>query len=210
MKFEKERVETAAVMRRLYDRGLTTCSGGNVSVRIDENTVAITPSASDKSIVQAEDIALISLGGALITEDIKVSIETGMHLAVYRQRKDIGALVHAHPLHATLFTASHKKLRTDIIAEARFLLGEPQWAPYAIMGSETLAQIVAKAFSGKETGVVLMENHGVITAGDNLFRAYDRLEVLESAAKMTILGNDLGGMNYLSRERLKEIDELSS
>lgn len=209
MIFENERRETAAIMRRLYERGLTTCSGGNVSVRVDESTVAITPSASDKAAVQAEDIAIVSLDGKVLTDDKKVSIETGMHLAVYRKRVDIQALVHAHPLHATLFTATHRKLRTDIIAEARFLLGEPQWAPYALMGSDQLAAIVADAFSQESTRVVLMENHGVITAGNDLFRAYDRLEVLESAAKMTLLGENLGGLNYLPEDRLREIDQLS-
>lgn len=208
MKFEKERHEAAAIMRRLYDKGLTTCSGGNVSVKVDETTVAITPSSSDKAIVQADDMALVDLDGNNLTADKKVSIETGMHLAVYKRREDIRALVHAHPLHATLFTASVEKLRTDIIAEARFLLGEPGWAPYGLMGTDDLAQRVSEAFSQIQTRVVLMENHGVICAGDNLFRAYDRLEVLESAARMSLMGDMLGGMKYLSAERLKEIDQL--
>lgn len=210
MRYGEEREETAAIMRRLYDRGLTTCSGGNVSIRISDDIVAVTPSALDKGSVRAEDIVLTDLEGNPLEKGKKTSIETGMHLAIYRERSDIRGIVHAHPLHATFFTASEIKLRTDIIAEARYLLGEPVPAPYALMGTEELAESAAAAFSDRNTRAVLLENHGVITAGDTLFKAFDRMEVLEAAARMTWMGEVTGGLNRLSRGRLREIDQLSS
>lgn len=209
MKYEREREETAATMRRLYERGLTTCSGGNVSLRIEDNIVAITPSSTDKAYIQPGDIAVVDLAGNILSGSKKTSIETAMHLSVYRARKDIRALVHAHPLHATFFTASGQRLRTDIIAEARFLLGEPVLAPYALMGTEALAESVAEAFKNEKTRAVLLENHGVMTSGDSLFRAFDRMEVLEAAAMMTWMGEISGGLRHLSSDRLEEIDQLS-
>lgn len=209
MLYKSECEETAYIMGRLYERGLTTCSGGNISCRVDENTIAITPSGKDKARLKPEDIALVTLDGQSLSEDKKLSIETEMHLAVYRIREDVKALVHAHPIHASFYTASSLKLRTDIIAESRFLLGEPVKADYALMGTEDLAKQVAEAFSKEKTSVVLMENHGVITCGDSLFKAFDRIEVLEAAARMTWMSEITGGLTPLTSSRLAEIDQLS-
>ena len=206
MIYKKERNETAAYMRRLYDKDLTTCSGGNISFRPTEDRVLITASSIDKAYLRAKDIAVLTLGGENLTPALKTSIETQMHLAIFRNRPDVLAIVHAHPLHASLFTASQKKIKTDILAEARFMLGEPVLAPYALMGTDSLAEIVGGTFKDKSVSVVLMENHGIITVGRNLHQAYDRMEVLEAAARMTILGELLGDVKSLSDERRAAID----
>jgi len=210
MIYQIERNDTAAYMRRLYDKNLTTCSGGNISCRPEEDRVLITASSIDKAYLQAEDIAVLDGKGNNLTPELKTSIETQMHLAVYRQRTDVLAIVHAHPLHASLFTASDKKIKTDLLAEARFMLGEPAFAPYALMGTDSLAEIVGRTFADKSISVVLMENHGVITVGRTLHQAYDRMEVLEAAARMTILGEVLGGVKGLSDERRAAIDGMHS
>ncbi|RKX94503.1 MAG: class II aldolase/adducin family protein, partial [Spirochaetes bacterium] len=206
MIYKKERNETAAYMRRLYDKDLTTCSGGNISFRPTEDRVLITASSIDKAYLRAKDIAVLTLEGENLTPALKTSIETQMHLAIFRNRPDVLAIVHAHPLHASLFTASQKKIKTGILAEARFMLGEPVLAPYALMGTDSLAEIVGGTFKDKSVSVVLMENHGIITVGRNLHQAYDRMEVLEAAARMTILGELLGDVKSLSDERRAAID----
>ncbi len=206
MIFKKEQTETAKYMRRLYEKDLTTCSGGNISCRPADNRVLITASSIDKAYLRAEDIAVLTLGGENLTPALKTSIETQMHLAIFRNRPDVLAIVHAHPLHASLFTASQKKIKTDILAEARFMLGEPAFAPYALMGTDSLAEIVGGTFIDESVSVVLMENHGVITIGRTLHQAYDRMEVLEAAARMTILGELLGDVKTLSDERRAAID----
>jgi len=206
MTFKKERTETANYMRRLYNKNLTTCSGGNISCRPAVDRVLITASSIDKAYLRAKDIAVLTIGGNNLSSGLRTSIETQMHLAIYNSRPDVLAVVHAHPLHASLFTASDKKIKTDILAEARFLLGEPAFASYALMGTESLAEIVGQTFSDESVSVVLMENHGVITIGENLHQAYDRMEVLEAAARMTILGELLGNVKTLSDERRVAID----
>ncbi len=208
MTFKKERTETANYMRRLYNKNLTTCSGGNISCRPAVDRVLITASSIDKAYLRAKDIAVLTIGGNNLSSGLRTSIETQMHLAIYNSRPDVLAVVHAHPLHASLFTASDKKIKTDILAEARFLLGEPAFASYALMGTESLAEIVGQTFSDESVSVVLMENHGVITIGENLHQAYDRMEVLEAAARMTILGELLGDVKTLSDERRVAIDRM--
>ena len=208
MKYQNEMNEIARIMKRLYDRHLTTCSGGNISVRVDENRVLITPSALDKGNLKSETIAVVTMDGENLTPHLKTSIETDMHLEIFKKRPDAKAIVHAHPVYASLFTATDKKLRTDLLAEARFVLGEPAFAPYALMGTEKLAEIVAASFKKDETKVVLMENHGIITIGESLFQAYDRIEVVEASARMSFLGELVGGTRPLSPERLAAIDAM--
>jgi L-fuculose-phosphate aldolase len=206
MNYQKEMEEIAGIMGRLYNKNLTTCSGGNISLRVGEDTILITPSALDKGNLSSDTIAVVTMSGENLTPHLKTSIETEMHLEIFRKRPDIKAIIHAHPIHASLFTATDKKLRTDILAEARFMLGEPVFAPYALMGTKELATIVGEAFIDEKTKVVLMENHGVITIGNSLFQAYDRIEVVEASAHMTLMGELLGGTKPLSPERLAAID----
>src|SRR5512145_315652 len=98
------RTEIACFMRRLYKRGITTASGGNISIRIDEG-ILITPSAVDKGSIKGKQIGLVSFDGKNVTPELKPSMETGMHLAIYKSRPDINVIVHAHPPFATCFTA---------------------------------------------------------------------------------------------------------
>lgn len=197
-----EREQVAFFMRRLYARGLTTSTGGNVSLRAS-GVVAITPSGTDKGSVQPGDVALLTLEGESLTPEIRVSMEAGMHLAVYRAREDVRAVVHAHPTTASAFAALGRPIDTTLTAESWLLLGRPVKAPYALMGSAALAEGVAQAVRSGDA--VLMENHGVLTVGRSLLEAFDRLEVLESAAKMTWVAATLGGSCPLSADRLDEI-----
>lgn len=208
MMYDEERTETAYYMRRLYERHLTTCSGGNLSRRAGDEHFVVTASSIDKARLQAEHIAVVTEDGENLTPELKTSIETAMHLAVFKNRPDVGAVVHAHPVHASVFAATDKRIRTDMIAEARYMLGEPVMAPYALMGTIDLADIVGETFRNPEIKVVLLENHGIITVGNNLHQAYDRIEVLEAAAHMTILGSQLGNVKYLTPERRQAIDAL--
>lgn len=205
------RKEVARYMRRLYDRGLTTASGGNISVSIPQG-ILITPSALDKGSIKSKQIAIISPDGKNQSPELKPSIETGMHMAIYKNRPDVKAVVHAHPPIASCFTAMHKQINCCLIAEARAILGIPVMAPYALMGTEELAASVASAaVSGEGNGhpnVILLENHGVVCLGKNLLGAFDRMEVLEAAAKMTMISSIIGAPKQLTDEQLKAIDLL--
>jgi L-fuculose-phosphate aldolase len=205
--------EIACFMRRLYDRGLTTASGGNISIRLKDE-ILITPSALDKGCIKAKHIGMISIKGENLTPGLKPSIESGMHLAIYQMRPDVNAIVHAHPPTATTFTAINKEINCTLIAEARAVLGQPEMAPYALMGTEELAATAAAAAVKKDPAtamkpnVILLENHGVICFGKDLLTAFDRMEVLECAAKMTLISTLMGGAKPLSAGQLVEIDAL--
>ncbi|WP_255566875.1 class II aldolase/adducin family protein [Oceanispirochaeta sp. M1] len=188
--------------------GLTTCSGGNISLRVGESHVLITPSALDKGLINFRQIALMTLDGENLSSALKPSIETDMHLKILRARPDIKCVVHAHPKYASLYTAAgSSRINTDLLAEARFLLKEPAFASYALMGTEALGDTVSTSLS-KGANAVLLENHGVLTVGQTLLQAFDRMEVLEAAAEMSIHSMNTIKVNHLSHEQLKEIDSL--
>ena len=200
-----ERADVAYFMRRLYERGLTTSLGGNISLRVGEH-VLITPAKIDKGRLTADQIGIVSMKGEVLTPHIALSIETDMHFRVLQNRTDISAVVHAHPTIATFYTAADVDINTTLTAESFAVLGVPVKASYALMGTTQLAHSVSDAVM--KSNVVLMENHGVLTVGINLLEAFNRIEVLESVSKMNWIMKsykDTDCIKPLSQQRLKEI-----
>ncbi len=210
MIYKKEREAVAATMRRLYRQGLTTCSGGNISLRAGDDHILITPSALDKGIINFRQIAQMTLEGENLSVGLKPSIETDMHLKILRARPDVNAVVHAHPVSASFLTALESgPVRTDLMAEARYLLGDPVFVPYALMGTTALGDLAASVLKA-DTAALLLENHGVLCVGQTLLQAFDRLEVLEAAARMSLHAARSAGLSNLTAERLAEIDGMHS
>lgn len=199
------RAAVARTMRRLYLRGLTTASGGNVSARVGDLAL-ITASGTDKAAVRARGVAVVTLDGRNLTPRLRPSIETAMHLEIYRRRPDIRAITHAHPFAASALCAREGLLDTDIAGEARLVLGKPAFAPYALMGSHELALGVAQEAAA--ANVILMQHHGVITLGKSLLQAYDRLEVLEMTARQNVLRRAAGINEKIAPQDLEAIDRL--
>jgi L-fuculose-phosphate aldolase len=205
MKYKEERKEVASFMRRLYRQGLTTTSGGNISLRVSEEVIVITPSATDKGKMRWQEIGIINSEGENLTPHLKPSIESEMHLSIYRTR-NINAIVHAHPVFATSFTAMKRKINTGLTAEATAILGDPVMVPYALMGTLDLASVVSEYI--ERSDILLLENHGILSVGSDLLQAFDKIEVLENAAKMTVIVGVMGMKNPLSAVRIEEIKSL--
>jgi L-fuculose-phosphate aldolase len=205
-KYKKECREVARFMRRLYRQGLTTTSGGNISLNINNNIIAITPSATDKGRMKWKEVGLMSMTGENLTPELKPSIEHALHISIYKKNKDVSAIVHAHPVFASSFTAMKMAINTCLTAEARAICGEPRIVPYALMGTEELAEVVARNIT--DADVLLLENHGILTTGSSLLQAFDKLEVLENAAKMTLIVEITGKKRALGRAQLLQIDRL--
>jgi L-fuculose-phosphate aldolase len=204
--YKKERKEVAKYMRRLYWQGLTTTSGGNISLKINDNIILITPSATDKGSMRWKEIGIMTIIGENLTPDLKPSIECEMHLSIYKKKKDVSAIVHAHPLFASAYTAMKCKIDTNLTAEARAICGDPCFVPYALMGTKELASLASENIASSD--ILLLENHGILTTGSSLLQAFDKLEVLENAAKMTMIVEIMGKKKPLSKTRIIELDKL--
>lgn len=193
-------------MRRLYRQGLTTTSGGNISLKVSDDIILITPSATDKGRMRWKEVGIMTILGKNLTPELKPSIEYEMHLSIYRKKKDVSAIVHAHPLFASAYTAMKCKINTNLTAEAKAICGDPCFVPYALMGTKELASLASESIISSD--ILLLENHGILTTGSSILQAFDKLEVLENAAKMTILVELTGKKKPLSKTSIRELERL--
>jgi len=178
------------VMGNLYQRGMTTASGGNMSI-IDENgNIWITPSAIDKGSLSPDDIICVSLGGS-VSGRHKPSSEYPLHRATYNAMPGIRALIHAHPPALVSFSIMHRVPDTSVLRYALDICGPAGYAAYELPGSEKLGENIASAFRKGHT-VVIMENHAAIAGGKSLHDALDRLEAFEYCARTIVSGLVLG------------------
>jgi len=203
--YKAERKKVAGFMRRLYKQRLTTTSGGNISIRITDDIIAITASATDKGRMRWKEVGLMNLSGENLTPGLKPSIESAMHISIYKKKKDVLTIVHAHPVFAYDFTAMKSKIDTTLTAEACAILGEPLIVPYALMGTAELAGLVSESVLISD--ILLLENHGILATGKSLLQAFDKIEVLENAARMTFIVELARNKSPLSKARIIEIEK---
>jgi L-fuculose-phosphate aldolase len=185
MDSNKYKNEVADFMKRLYFQKLTTSLGGNISLRLSDNTILITPSGSDKGTIESGDIGRLDFDSNIIGKNFKPSIETQMHIEIYKSRPDINAIVHAHPVTTCAFSATDAQIKNNLIIESFLILGEIAYASYFPIGTKELANEVSNY--AKTANCIIMKNHGAVTLGSSMLEAFDRLEVLENAAKMSIM-----------------------
>ncbi|MGD1820177.1 MAG: class II aldolase/adducin family protein [Pleomorphochaeta sp.] len=209
----EERAAVAQTMNKLFARGLTTVSGGNVSCRINDELFCITPSALDKSSLTADKIAIVGFDGTNYTPDLKLSIEMEIHRSLLINRSDINAVVHSHPIYASTFStidSEECKILAKLTAEAYYFMGNIINVPYQLMGTPQLAQEVAKY--GKDYDVMLMQNHGAIVMAKDLLGGFDKMDLLERAAQMTVIAKQLESYELnpkeLNETQCKEIEDM--
>ena len=194
------RDEIMQAMERIYRHRMTTTSGGNLSIRESNGDIWITPARIDKGSLTRNDIVCVRADGTVEGPHLPSS-EFPFHRAIYATRPDIRAIVHAHPVALVAFSICGQRPNTRLFPQAHSVCGETAFAPYALPGSEQLAQNIAQSFAGGLHGVIL-ENHGVVVGGNSLSQAYQRFEALEFAGKTIIKARLLGDVRYLTDDQL--------
>lgn len=192
------RDEILRTIERIYRYRMTTTSGGNLSIRDDNNDIWITPARLDKGSLRRDDIIRMRADGTIDGRH-RPSSEFPFHRAIYAARPDLRGIVHAHPVALVAFSICRRVPDTRLLSQARQVCGAVGFAPYALPGSEALGSHIAQAFAVGFHCVVL-ENHGVVTAGTSLLDAFERFETLEFTAKTIIKASLLGPVRYLSDE----------
>jgi L-fuculose-phosphate aldolase len=175
------RSEVIKTCRKLEQKGLIAANDGNVSCRAGENCILITPGGVSKGDIEPEDLVKTDLEGQLIEGTRKPSSEIRMHLHVYRNRPDVFAIVHAHPIMATAFTLAGFPFNSKILPEVWLLLGPVPTAPYATPSTMEVPQSIAPYVEKHQA--ILLRRHGALTFGRNVTEACMRMEKLEHAAK---------------------------
>lgn len=192
------------IMNRIYNNGMTTLSGGNLSVRDENGDIWITPAGIDKGKLQPSDIMCVKKDGTVIGKN-RVSSEYPFHRWIYEKRPDLNAIVHAHSPALVSFSITRQIPDTNIIPQANRICGKVGYAPYALPGSEQLGENIANTFSDG-FNVVLLENHGVAAGGTDLLNAFHRLETLEFCARTIIQARRLGNISTLNDEQISFFD----
>jgi len=188
--------------RRLYLRGLVAGREGNISVRLPQGHILITPRGLSKGFLQEGDLVIIDTEGRVVSGDREPSSEWRMHVAAYRYRPDVGAVVHAHPPLATAFSVARGKLPLEGLPEVLLVMGPVASVPYAPPGTEELAQKLLPFWKGHDA--FLLCNHGALTLGKDLEEALYRMEVLEQCASIMFYASLLQRICLLEeREKLK-------
>ncbi|KPM30565.1 Class II aldolase/adducin family protein [Croceitalea dokdonensis DOKDO 023] len=189
------------IIDRIYKRGMTTTSGGNISIKDEDGNIWITPSAIDKGTLRTSDIVCIAENGAILGRH-KPSSEFPFHKAIYDTRPDIKSVIHAHPPALVSFSIVHQIPNTNVIPQAKNICGPIGYAKYKLPGSDKLGDVIAAEFA-KGFKAVIMENHGIVLGGTDMDDAYQRFETLEFCASALLYGQMVGTPNYLSDEDIQ-------
>ena len=177
--------------KRMYDKNYCAANDGNISCRTRDNHLWVTPSGVSKGFMTEDILVKTDLNGNILENpgDRRISSEVRLHLKVYAHRDDVNAVVHAHPPKATAFACARKAMTRPVVSEAVLNLGEVPCAPFAIPGTDELAESIVPYVS--DHAAVLLANHGAVTWGDSMIRAYYRLETLEYYAQLLMLVGEL-------------------
>lgn len=207
MKHTELRGKVAEVARRLISSGLVTGTSGNVSARTPEGDVLVTPTGLPYEALGPEHVVLVSLDGVHLEGDLEFSSETPMHTGIYRARQNVGAVVHTHSRFATTLACLGLEIPpihymlTTLSKNGRIPL-----APYALFGTEDLAQNAARAL-GESSNACLLQTHGTIAVGESPEKAFARTVTLEEMAEIYYRARLAGEPILLNKD---EIDVVST
>lgn len=194
--------------RIAYDRHLVTANDGNISVRYGDDKVIITPSGLCKGRMQADDLLLVNLDGSLLEAKPgrKPSSETPMHLEVYRQRPDVRAVLHAHPVFATVLSVSDTPFPVDVLPEVLLTIGQVPTTRYATPSSHDDADAIRELI--KNHDALLLRQHGSLTLGKDLDAALTSLERIEHVAQVYWRAHLLGKVNRIPEDDVEKLLEV--
>jgi L-fuculose-phosphate aldolase len=196
-----ERITKAG--KELHNHGLVKGTSGNISARIpDAGTFLIKPSGTRTGFLKPEELVLVDLQGKKVSGELNVSLETPMHAAIYRARRDVQAIVHTHPPTATAFGIAKTAILPLQIEMFMLFPNGISVVPFIVPGSKMLAEAVQKKIA--DCDAVVLENHGIVTVGETIEAACDLNEMVEEAAKIQFLVTQLAGKDAVNLAGLKQ------
>src|SRR5271170_818346 len=199
----QHRREIARFGKMLYDRGYVAAMDGNLSVRLDEDRILATPTSMSKGFLRPADMVIVDYQGRLLAGRHNVSSEIAMHLLIYKLRRDIHGIVHAHPPTATGFAAAGIALNQPLVCEVVIGLGSIPLARYGTPGTPELCESLESLIP--QYDAILMSNHGVVTYADTLHHAYMKMETVEHFAQIALVTHCLGRQQPLGEPELEKL-----
>ena len=200
---EESRKDLVRFSRWLSRLGFAPGTSGNLSVRLDQDRLLITPTGVSKALVRRADMVIVDLQGRLLCGTRKVTSEVGMHLAFYERRTEVQAVIHSHPPIATAFACSGRALDEMLCQEAVMTVGSIPLAAYATTGTDEVAASLHPYIA--EHDAILLENHGAVSSGKNLLDAFMKMETIEHLAHVALIAHQLGSARLLRPEQIQEL-----
>jgi L-fuculose-phosphate aldolase len=200
------RADIVEVGRRMYARGYVASNDGNISIRLDDDTILTTPKSVSKGFMTPDMMVVTDLSGKKIRGTRDASSELLMHLEVYKNRPDARAVVHAHPPTATGFAVAGIPLDRAVLAEVVTTLGSIPIAEYGTPSTPELPEAVRKYIKAHDG--LLLANHGALTVAGDVYAAYYKMETIEHFARISLVARQLGREHLLSRDEVVRLQGL--
>jgi L-fuculose-phosphate aldolase len=189
----------------VFQKGWIAANDGNISIRLDNNTVLCTPTAVCKGMMSVDDLIICDMEGNKIEGTRARTSEIAMHLTIYRMRPDVVSVLHAHPPTATGFACAGRPLNLALLPEVIIGLGSVPLADYGLPGTPALTDGMLPYIPKYDA--ILMANHGAVCYGEDVYQAFFRMETVEHFARITFVAEMLGGAKALPREEVRKLFE---
>jgi L-fuculose-phosphate aldolase len=197
------REQICEIGRRIYERGFCSGNAGNISCRLNEGEVLCTPTMISKGFMEPADLCVVDMQGKQLAGRKKRSSEALMHLEIMKARPDVESVVHCHPPHATAFAVVREPIPQAVMPEVEVFLGEVPITRYETPGGKKFAETVLPFVH--KTNVMILANHGAVSYGESVERAYWLTEILDSYCRILMLTRQLGPLHHLSPEHTQEL-----
>lgn len=195
--------EVIKVCKNLVEKNYVVATDGNVSVRIDNTKILITPKTKGKENLQPQDLVVIDLTGKKIKGILEPSGEWRLHTVIYQCRPDVNAVIHSHPVYSTALSVAGVALDKVVLPEVMLTVGNIAMVEYATLYTEKLARNVQKYVNN--CNAFILKNHGLVTIAESLEIAFYRTEKVEHLAKIIFVAKLLGKIDYLTDEQIAEL-----
>src|SRR5262245_56455424 len=202
----KLKEQICEIGRRVYAKGFAAANDGNISVRLNDREILCSPTMMSKGFLKPEDLCVVDYEGKQLRGTRKRSSEILLHLSVYKHRPDVQAVVHCHPPHATAFAVAGVPIPQCILPEVEVFLGKVPTAIYETPGTQKFADTIVPHL--KSSNTIILANHGTVTFGPDLEKAYWNSEIIDAYCRILILARQLGKVNYFTEKQTVELPEL--
>src|SRR5262245_31408274 len=204
VKTERElREDICQIGRLVFQKGWVAANDGNITIRLDAERILATPTGVCKGMMGCDDLIIVDMQGNKIAGRAERTSEIAMHLKVYELRPDIKSVVHAHPPVATGFATAGRSLNLALLPEVVIGLGCVPLADYGLPGTPALTEPMIPFIPKYDA--ILMANHGAVCYGEDVFKAYFRMETMEHFARIQLVAELLGGPKVLPREEVNKL-----
>jgi L-fuculose-phosphate aldolase len=202
------KLEICDIGRRIYNKGFAAGNDGNISYRLGPNEVLCTPTMVSKGFLTPDMLCTVDMEGKQLSGRLKRTSEVLLHLAIMKKRPEVKSVVHCHPPHATAFAVAREPIPQCVLPEVEVFLGDVPITKYETPGGQKFADTILPFV--EKANVIILANHGTVSYGETVERAYWWTEILDGYCRILMLAKDLGRVNYFTQDKERELLDLKT